>query len=110
MSLAALLPTLLADVPKLPTSVENLDTRALTGLLPVAAGCLGVILLALIWALYIRRTPKDPRARVLSDSAPSSGRRRRRHKKREHRPSNPTLSETGGLPPVKSESEQDTSP
>lgn len=36
-----------------------------------------------------------------SEDGESHGKRRRRRRRREHRPRNPTLSETGGLPPMR---------
>ncbi len=78
----------------------------------VGAVCL-VVLVVVIWAAFIRR-PKDERARHYrygsserstsgqrngeAKSAGSGGRRRRRR-----RPRNPTLAETGGLPPRRDE-------
>ena len=35
----------------------------------------------------------------------SSGRRRKRHRRRDHRPRNPTLNQTGGLPPPRGDGE-----
>ncbi len=74
--------------------------------------CIGLILLVLllIWASFFRRRSRhhsDLRAasHVLEDSPPvvSTEHRHRHHKhrrrRREHRPRNPTLAQTGGLPP-----------
>jgi len=84
-----------------------------------------VALAFFIWAVFIRkRRPADPRLKVIepgpvTDSDPDDsaqhhhhhhhGRRHRRHKKHRsqsryhHR--NPTLAETGGLPPVRPDGE-----
>ena len=63
-----------------------------------------------MWAVFIRKPARrrergrlldkapEPRARAEDAPAAKSGRRRRRREK--HRPRNPTLSETGGLPPL----------
>jgi hypothetical protein len=110
MNFAEKVPGMLADLPKLPTSVDNLNTHAFSGLTPVMLVVGAVLVLALIWAIFLRRSERDPRSRVLSEDAPSSGRRRRRHRRREHRRSNPTLAETGGLPPAKTEPEQGDHP
>lgn len=107
MILAASIAGLLAELPKLPTPVESVDRQALSGILPVALVVLGVLAALLLWAVFLRRSPRGPRDRVLSDDPPRSGRRRRRHRRRDHRPSNPTLAETGGLPPVKPDSDRD---
>ncbi len=69
-----------------------------------------------IWALVIRkRRPTDPHLRALepggvSAASSNGGHRHRRHRRRrrsdgsrEHR--NPTLQETGGLPPPRPENE-----
>jgi hypothetical protein len=76
---------------------------------------LSVGLVLFLWAyLKFRKKPgiefgpgksehKIPFKRA-SDSA-SSGRRRKRHQRREHRPRNPTLDKTGGLPPPRADGE-----
>jgi hypothetical protein len=54
----------------------------------VVFGAIGlVVLVTFIWALFIRK---------------NRTRRRKEHRRR-HRPFNPTLAETGGLPPVREE-------
>jgi hypothetical protein len=78
----------------------------------------GLVLLVilLIWAKYLRRRShrhSDPRItyRVIEENGAAtetgSRRHRRRHKRRrrEHRGRNPTLAETGGLPPPRPEDE-----
>jgi len=110
MNFAQKVPGMLADLPKLPTTVDNLNTHAFSGVMPVMLVVGVVLVLVVVWAVFLRRTARDPRSRVLSEDAPSSGRRRRRHKRREHRPSNPTLAETGGLPPAKPDPEQGDQP
>ena len=92
----------------------------------VIAAALGVGLILLIWAKYLRRSNRknrrhsrpgivsnslktlpatDTETEAEDDSEEESGegseRRRRRRRKRGHRPRNPTLAETGGLPPVR---------
>ena len=81
----------------------------------VVAG-IGVVLMAIlaVWAKFFRSSAskrsnhKDafrtvPDATTLSDrnSANERRRKKRRRRKRDHRPRNPTLSETGGLPQPK---------
>jgi hypothetical protein len=72
------------------------------------------------WAAYVRK-PKGRNSRSRNASSAShevaprpaekssSSRRRRRRRRRDHRPRNPTLAETGGLPPPKSEAGQQLS-
>jgi hypothetical protein len=68
----------------------------------------------LIWAVFLRKTRRRQHghhhspesateAAVDTSDEPVPGRRRRkwRRPRREHRPRNPTLAETGGLPPVR---------
>jgi hypothetical protein len=83
-----------------------------------------VIFLILIWAIFLRKPSRrdQPRhghrqhrrnraperaqerpAGATDDATAPSKRRRWRRRRREHRPRNPTLSETGGLPPFRSE-------
>lgn len=86
----------------------------------VTGALLAVIFLILIWAIFLRKpsrrhhhhhhghhrspapAPKTA-ADATSDETFSPKRRRWRRRRREHRPRNPTLSETGGLPPLRSE-------
>ncbi len=77
---------------------------------------LALVLLVVLWALVFHKRKDDlSRWRVhrhrhhheqhdssTSDAPPEQGHRRRR-RRREHRPRNPTLAETGGLPPVRSD-------
>ena len=78
----------------------------------IVCAALGVALILFLWAYFIRKG-RSRRNRTLSrggarptDREQSSGfftgRRRRRRRRRDHpddRPRNPTLGETGGLPP-----------
>jgi hypothetical protein len=77
---------------------------------------LGLLIVLMIWAKFIRRrssrhsSSHHDTQRVLDESGSESGghrrhRRRHRRRKRDHRPRNPTLAETGGLPPPRDESE-----
>jgi hypothetical protein len=73
--------------------------------LGVGLGILGVLLL---WAKYVRRRSRHGSShrlghRLVEDEDAGSGHRHRRHRRRrrDHRPRNPTLAETGGLPPPK---------
>jgi hypothetical protein len=85
-------------------------------------GAIGLVtLLILMWAVFIRRRrrrrhehyPSHPRssAPALASEAParednplpSEKRRRRRRSHHRHRPRNPTLAETGGLPPLRTD-------
>lgn len=82
-----------------------------TILVLVAIGVLSAILL--IWALFIRKRPKDVHgSKVIVESDRKSQRygssgRRRHRKRRPNHPDNwgrnPTLAETGGLPPLRSD-------
>jgi hypothetical protein len=80
-----------------------------------------IILGVVIWAAFLRRSSEEvsgwgpahshyrPPAEKTGDSS-GSGRRRRRRRRREHRPRNPTLAETGGLPPMRPNEPSDPSP
>jgi hypothetical protein len=81
-------------------------------LLIVGVG-LGLLLLLVLWASYFRR-PDRPQTgsqrshRIMEESDDSdhhSHRHRRKKRKREHRSRNPSLAETGGLPPRRPEDE-----
>jgi hypothetical protein len=92
-----------ADLQKTGPSRNNLT------LLFIAFGV--VTLLVLIWATFIRKPPDDSSRRYsypsrdsnknnAGESGGKSGRRRRRRKRRSR---NPTLAETGGLPPIRAD-------
>jgi hypothetical protein len=102
-------------------SWKKMEPGAREGLL-VAGALLVVIFLSLVWAVFIRKpsrrkhhrhhrhshsgSPAPAQATAGGDPTPATGssrRRRWRRRRREHRPRNPTLSETGGLPPFRSE-------
>ncbi len=90
-----------------------------------------ITLLAFIWAIFLRKRGKRRKARSAQSSqlrpatqvamppgqsgpgamAPQRvHHRRRRRRRREHRPRNPTLADTGGLPPIRSEGPSDQIP
>ncbi len=78
----------------------------------ILAAVLGLVILIVLWAVFVRKredrrynTLKVPtqRDRERADNDGDNRHRRRRHRRREHRGRNPTLAETGGLPPVRSE-------
>jgi hypothetical protein len=84
------------------------------GLTPLFVAVGIVTLLVLFWAIFIRKRPDETSRRYTypSRDAKSSGSRndgesrgkdRRRRRKRKRRSLNPTLAETGGLPPIRSE-------
>jgi hypothetical protein len=84
------------------------STRDLTVLLGAVAF---LVLLFLVWALFLRKRPQptagwnfQSQSQVRGED--SSSRRRRR--RRPHRPRNPTLAETGGLPPARPDREIET--
>jgi hypothetical protein len=86
---------------------------------------LAVLTMALFLLAYIRyrkrrrglaRSPHPPsfsQSESRKNAASSQGGRRRRkwhRRRREHRPRNPTLAETGGLPPIRSEDQPPAPP
>jgi hypothetical protein len=96
--------TLVADLQKTSSSRNGLT------LLFTAVGA--VTLLAIVWAIFIRKRPDDSSRRYSypsrdsdrdksgESSVKTDGRRRRKRKRRSR---NPTLAETGGLPPIRAE-------
>jgi len=97
--------------------------RGLTGELILLGVLALVISSVLCWAVFIRKRrpwcrsrshrhhhhhqphfPSDPVPSQAQVSEPARSRHhRRRKRRREHRPRNPTLAETGGLPPLPAE-------
>jgi len=122
--------TLPLDVVSAPWKRMDLATRDILIILGAVAV---VTLLVVTWALVFRKRkrgrsrhhsshhthtpapqrPSGAEEAVNSEADPEPGRerRRRRHRRhREHRPRNPTLAETGGLPPLRSGPPQDPYP
>jgi uncharacterized membrane protein YbhN (UPF0104 family) len=92
----------------------------LTDVILILGAIVLVTVILLYWAAYIRK-PKRNSASAGSKSYAAkassrtaeveiietpSGRRKWRRRRRDHRPRNPTLAETGGLPPAKSKTEK----
>jgi len=89
-----------------------------------------VTLVLLLWAVYLRKRPRqhlhhhhhhqhrhhseeESAGLNSTDSGSGNGEKRYRRKRRrrlEHRPRNPTLAETGGLPPLRTEQPPDPLP
>jgi hypothetical protein len=92
--------------------VSGLSRLRGTDLLVVIAVSLLLLIALVAWAVFIRK-PKNEHARTRvykhrpreEETDDGMIRKRKRHKRprREHRQRNPTLSEAGGLPPVKSD-------
>ncbi len=122
-----LLPT---DVITNPWHWMGLSLKELLALLGAVAL---VTALLVIWAVYFRKSPRrhshsryrdshhrhshEPSNSSLgsqeeADSEASNDKRyrRKRRRRREHRPRNPTLAETGGLPPIRAERPPDSLP
>ena len=91
-----------------------------TILLGVALGVAILLLLTFVRLVYVPRrrrreahgrhrrpvagTPPTPETKLVgADSGSEGSRHRRRKRRRGHRPRNPTLAETGGLPPIRPE-------
>jgi hypothetical protein len=85
--------------------------------LSILFGAVGLVtVLILAWAIFIRKRPDESsrRYRYRSSRASSEAgtnsaansdlpKERRKRRRRKHRPRNPTLAETGGLPPIRTE-------
>ncbi|MEY4690265.1 MAG: hypothetical protein RIT19_590 [Verrucomicrobiota bacterium] len=86
-----------ASAPQLPTGLNSETQKAFSGSTVAFVAGLLVMGLGLIWAVFFRKSDKQKARGVITD-AKSSGRRRRRRRSKD-RPRNPTLADTGGLPP-----------
>lgn len=91
-------------------------------------GAIGLVtLLLLVWAAFVRsrrrrrhshhhhhhhaqKPTEVPGASQNEDVPAPSEKRRRRHSRHRHRPRNPTLAETGGLPPIRQENPPEAEP
>ena len=73
----------------------------------VATAAVVATLAILLWAVFVRKRRDRPSYQIptpKSDQQPPAAtakRRKWRRRRKDHRPRNPTLAETGGLPPVK---------
>ena len=97
---------------------QQFSNSRLYEVLVVFGALAGAVIIAVIWAiLYSQRQRKKHRHHhhhhsqgAATDNASQGtgtrehkGRRQRRRRRRPHRPMNPTLSQTGGLPPLRDE-------
>ncbi len=105
-------------------SLTNPSTREAI----IIFGAIGLVtILVLIWAIYFRKRRRrhshhhshhhsseptqSPEAPVVEAPAtPSPHHHRRRHRRRGRRTLNPTLAQTGGLPPLRTESPPEPRP
>ncbi len=109
------------DVDVLNSKSTLLYNSTLSSILMIVAGSLifAVILFSIVYFFRSRRKPshrprrpaesRPPAPRVEADDESEDHirgvRKKRRERIREHRPRNPTLQETGGLPPVRPDDE-----
>jgi hypothetical protein len=98
---------------QLPSGLDYGTRQTLSGTAPIIIAAGTIAALVVIWAIYLRK-PARRRERGLLVESPSSskaggsdsetgersGRRRKRRRRDGHRTRNPTVAETGGLPPV----------
>ena len=94
---------------------------AKTGLGIVFGAIVTVVVAVLIWVIFFRKR-EDPSARryrehftrsaEIQSNSPENkeSSRRRKKRRREHRQRNPTLAETGGLPPLRDSMPTDDPP
>lgn len=117
---------LLAQIDLRPsTSTSKLPTLLLPDILTILGIGLGLMVVLLLWVVFVRKR-KEPRSSgrtayrtgvIEEGDAPEEnsghGRhhhRRHRRRRRDHRVRNPTLSETGGLPPVRDDESSGSTP
>ena len=92
----------LKPVPGPPSKPFN---EALAEMWPILAAVFGLALLLLLWARFLRKSPRREHADgyVAAESGWTKSRRHIRRSEHPQRPRNPTLAETGGLPPLRSD-------
>jgi len=98
--------------------------------LMILLGAVAIVsLILVVWAAFVRKTPRrhshhhhhdysareennEMRSEETGSAEGEGGRRyrRKRRRRRDHRPRNPTLAETGGLPPLRADPPQDPLP
>jgi|APGre2960657505_1045072.scaffolds.fasta_scaffold42660_3 hypothetical protein len=112
MSDAMNLIPILAEI-ELPGAVSK-GTNLVPGLLfkdtvLIGGGVLFIVIILVAWAVFIRKPRREPdrvypsSKKLTAEEQAESGRRRkkRREPRRSHRSRNPTLADTGGLPPAR---------
>lgn len=93
---------------QIPTSLDSHSRGVLGGVLPVLVAAGVIVAACVLWAVYLRKPARRrERGRIVDEPAPegeeserSSHRRRRRRSRSRNRQRNPTLADTGGLPPM----------
>ena len=92
-----------------PTGLDSNSRHMLGGAFPVIIAVGVILALLVLWAVFIRKPARRrDRSRVIKvQSAPApeeseetSSHRRRRRRRGRNRQRNPTLADTGGLPPM----------
>jgi hypothetical protein len=110
MSIKCLLAAHGAPTGYLGAALQNLSGST-SGLAVLLIAVMAVTLLVVIWAAFLRKRHKPVTGWHMHYSGGPTGkgsgeagrRGRRRRRQRDHRPRNPTLAETGGLPPARPE-------
>lgn len=87
--------------------MDSSMSQALNGAVPVIVGALVVLFGLIFWATFVRKSDRRRQRGEILEGPPrershsSEGGRRRRRRREKGRVRNPTLAETGGLPPVR---------
>lgn len=108
-----------------PSAASKLPTLLLPDILTILGIGLGLMVILLLWVIFVRKR-KQPRSSnrityrtgVIEEDSPletDSGHhrhhhRRHRRRRRDHRERNPTLAETGGLPPPREDESHGPTP
>jgi hypothetical protein len=92
------------ELPDISRSVREAGPDSAGSLALILMAVLAVILVLVVWAVFIRKPQRGRRRErgQLTTSAPepeTAGKSRRRRRRSDRR--NPTLAETGGLPPLR---------
>lgn len=108
MTQAFITPLLAAATDELPKGGIDLGFKqSLNGVVPVIIAALLVLFGFILWAAFVRRSDRRRiRGEIIEGPAPSrsrshSGSGKGRRRRERGRPRNPTLAETGGLPPLR---------
>lgn len=91
----------LADLPvAVPTGLDKATKVAMSGGFAVIASVLLVFFGIVVWLVFFRKPARSRQRNMLVDGSGSERSSHRRRRRREaHRTMNPTLAQTGGLPP-----------
>lgn len=101
--LAAFNPTEIGSQPEIPAGTT---AAPVAGMQPIMLGVIAIMAAGIVWAFFFRSRPQGVSTTIEGAARSVTRRRRSRARKRRSRP----VSESGGLPPVRTPNSSDSPP